>query len=1322
MLKYRIYIYFILFSFSGFSQLSSEYKNISNEIVIAAGCSPATSITNLNFNNVNARIETSGSLWFNSATSSASYEVPKGSGNTSLFAGGLWLGGQDVNGQLKLAAMTYHNGDDYWPGPLNKTTAEINAESCQKWDKFFPMGVNMVKKFVAWYDCKNTPGCDLAADFPGYQIPRAIIEWPAHGDISIGQDFYLAPFYDRNGDGIYNPTNDGDYPYYDFKGEIDCRKVRDIRLFGDTTYWWINNDKGSSHTESNGPPIGMEIRCQAFAFATNDEVNNMTFYNYQLVNRSTFTLKETYFGQWVDSDVGNSYDDYVGCDVARGLGYGYNADNYDEPGSGKLGYGLQPPAIGVDFFEGPYQDNDSMDNPLTTNIVQAIADKGIPYKGLGLGYGDGVIDNERFGMRKFVYYNIGGGPQGDPQTALDYYNYLRGIWRDATPMVYGGNGHVASGATGGPCNYMFPAGSDPLNWGTFGIPQTPSYWDEVTANNQPNGRRFIQSAGPFTLLPGAINDITVGVVWARATSGGPLASVEKVRIADDKAQALFDNCFKVLNGPDAPDLEIQELDKELIIYLKNPKSSSNYNEEYIEKDPFIAVPDSLIGTPNEWDVNYRFEGYQIYQVKNKEVSVSELSDPDVSRLVAQCDVKNGVSKLVNFTYDQSIGANVPQVMVDGEDKGIRHSFKVTKDYFAVGDDRLINHKKYYYIAIAYGYNNYKTYDQLDPLALDGQKKPYLPSRKSATGSVRIYSGIPHIPQPEAGGTIQNADYGDEPQIKRMEGKGNSGIALDIIEEDEATILANGRMATPTYKAGAGPISVKVIDPLSVPAGTFTVKLVNDTGVNAGTTNLAQAYWTITEDATGKTISADKTIDVENEQLILDWGISVSINNFADPGIDTSFGNGFITATMTFADSSKKWLTGLSDGEGATYTNWILAGNAQLSNDGNTPIDESAFSDFLNIDPGQYYEKALSGTWGPFRLTRFGEAHAPGYNSISAQLSLLEYLPNVDIVITDDKSKWTRCPVLETQNETALAEGGAKRLELRKAQSVNTDGVPDGTGTGMGWFPGYAIDVDKGVRLNMAFGEDSWLGGENGRDMIWNPTSTVNTGPFDSEIRWGGKHYIYVFRETSPEESGFASAPCPAYDGGAWLYSQLQTASTTSLRNAYRNCAWVGIPLLEEQEELLNNDVRIRLRVDKAYRAYDTQVNQNNTIPWYTFNTDGIATTIGDEIAAEDALKLVNVVPNPYYAYSDYEESKFDNIVKVTNLPEECTVSIYNLGGTLIRRYQKSDPSTSLDWDLQNNKGVPVAGGVYLIHVNVEGVGEKTLKLFTVLRPTDVSNF
>jgi hypothetical protein len=91
----------------------------------------------------------------------------------------------------------------------------------------------------------------------------------------------------------------------------------------------VFNDKGNIHTETGGDPIGMEIRAQAFAFATNDEINSMTFYNYEMINRSTQTLTETYFAVYVDSDIGCSEDDFVGCDVQRGLGYSYNGDAID---------------------------------------------------------------------------------------------------------------------------------------------------------------------------------------------------------------------------------------------------------------------------------------------------------------------------------------------------------------------------------------------------------------------------------------------------------------------------------------------------------------------------------------------------------------------------------------------------------------------------------------------------------------------------------------------------------------------------------------------------------------------------------------------------------------------------------------------------------------------------------------------------------------------------------------------------------------------------------------------------------------------------------
>ena len=143
-------------------------------------------------------------------------------------------------------------------------------------------------------------------------------------------------------------------------------------------------------------------------------------------------------------------------------------------------------------------------------------------------------------MRRFVYYNNSGNPVNGSQELLSISNYMNGIWKNGQTMGYGGDGTTELEI---PAQYMFPGDTDPNNWGTEGIATEP--WDEFTENNPFGDRRFIQSAGPFTLEPGDYNNITMGVVWARGTNSDPLENVQLMRQADDKAQALFDNCSRL---------------------------------------------------------------------------------------------------------------------------------------------------------------------------------------------------------------------------------------------------------------------------------------------------------------------------------------------------------------------------------------------------------------------------------------------------------------------------------------------------------------------------------------------------------------------------------------------------------------------------------------------------------------------------------------------------------------------------------------------------------------------------------------------------------
>lgn len=1341
MKSFLTFIAFII-CLSCFSQpYQGSEKKTKTPISKAAGCTPPNYSTYMQMNNVKMVVHTAGNLWQIPSQNYSYYEVPKNSGIMCLFTGSLWLGGTDLSGQLKLAALRYREGQDYWTGPLTQTFAEITPEECQKFDKHFISTQDEIRQFRAWYIAGENDALNGTSTqsklFPNYSVPDIVKTWPAHGDVSAGQDYYLAPFFDKDEDGTYD-WESGDYPWYDLDRTKQCGVDRRVSLYGDLNYWWVMNDKGNIHTETASQPIGMEIRAQAFTFSSNDEINNMTFYNYELINRGSQTLQNTYFGSFTDGALGDPYDDFVGCDVNRGLGYYYNGNNYDADNSGFKGYGFNPPAVGVDFFEGPFQDNDGIDNAFGIGANEALN---------GIGYGDGIVDNERFGMRRFLYYsnstNGANASQTDPINAIDYYNYLRGYWKDGSKFVYGGSGHFSDPAANVsvPCEFMFPGDTDPLGWGTSGSPQLP--WTEQSAGNVPNDRRFVQSAGPFVLKPGAVNNITVGVVWARSLDGDPFASVEVLRRADDKAQALFENCFRVLDAPHAPELEIQELENGLVLTLSNLPNSNNYNELYEEIDPLI-----FSAQPNV-DKKYRFQGYQIYQVKNKSVSASELEDASKARIVAQCDLKDDIGSLINFEFDAQLQASFPVKKVIAKNEGINHSFLLEEDMFASGDRRLINFKTYHYIAIAYAHNNYTQYNPTDPQLLEGQKKRYLPSRKAAFGEIKSVEGTPHNPMPERDGTYQYSNYGFTPQITRLDGVGNGNRALDLTNESVDFIVNNGEYLTPTYKENYGPLNIKVIDPLNVSEGYFELKFRNYIP-QSNSNEIDSAQWTIYRfqsfgGSFVDSINSERGIQVNNEQLIPEWGISVQINqsNYfyednSGPVVDKF--SLPISSEMIFSDSSKRWLSFIEDQDGFSPFNWIGAGtftpDVALCAGSPQPID-CQYADFG--DNIKRYGSVLNGGFAPHKLVRYKPNYMPlAYHPSSvSQISSsrtnasISYLPSVDIVLSSDKSKWTRCPVIELGSVKELNIGGAERGMRRKSLSVDKNGNPDNTGSGMGWFPGYAIDLETGVRLHMAFGENSFLIADNGGDMKWNPNARLVSSGGDLVL--GGQHAIWVFgSKTKSLHDYFTLVDIPIYNPSIeestnFLDQQFlileSTTSSTSQRvnaskNIYYNLMWVANPILSSGGRLLSTDVKIKLRVDKEYKNY-TASGLNSGRPMYGWSMSNSTTVVRSVDALAEALQLINVVPNPYYAFSEYENNRIDNRIKITNLPEKCTVKIYNAQGKLVKTFKKDSPITSLDWILVNEKNIPISSGVYLIHVNVPDVGDRTLKAFIAMRQVDL---
>jgi hypothetical protein len=1282
----------------------------------AADCVQGSSRFDMDVNNVRATLLGHGDVWWD--LSQGRYIVPKvekGTGAkevSSIYAGAVWLGGRDISGNLKVACQTYRNGTktDFWPGPLKEGVGTTDKQTCDNWDKHFVVISKDIDSTIKLYRAAKAVGGQVDCGL----VPESLKGWPAQGNpyfFDVNRFVLpktkqgLARFHDEDGDTNYDPCK-GDYPIIEVDGCKDITAVPDQMIF------WIYNDNGGPHTQSEkSTAIQMEVQVQAFAYQTTDELNDMTFQRYKLINRAVTDIDSTYFAMWVDPDLGCYTDDYVGCDTSRNLMYVYNQDAVDGTtgavcDQGQNTYGDKVPILGVDYFRGPKNEF-----------------------------------NKEIGMSAFTYY-LGQGTcsplagMTDPNTAVEYYNYLTGRWRDGTPFTIGGSAYEPGSRRF--LKYAFPD-----------APNNNNGWSMCTASLPCGDRRTIQASGPFKLKPGAVNELIIGVPWV-ADQPYPCPDIRRLQEADDIAQALFDNCFKIFDGPDAPDVNFVELDREIVAVLTNAPESNNVNEVYTEKGLKIPAgnPDSL----------YRFQGYKIYQLKD--ANVGDLEDVSKARLIGQVDLRDSIGEIFNWTRVEDPnfkGRNVyvPEMKVKAENNGIRHTFKITEDKFSKTDDKkLVNHKKYYFVAVAYGYNNYEKFDEKRE---KGQREPYVIGRRNRGDKNRGNKPYEVIPRPITDVKLLSG-YGDGPVITRLDGIGTGTNFLDISDETRDKIISRSFDGTIVYKPGRGPIAIKIYNPLEVVDGIYNLSYKDSN--QADDILDKKARWELKNLSTNKIVASDRTIDQLNEQIIAEFGFSVTIGQVEDAGtIPTGDKtNGAIGSEVVYADNTKPWLTATQDDAfGLANFNYIKNG-----------LNEVDF----NLDPKQSLSK-VSDIFKPYYLCDYVyrspanseiPTFSPAWQNVNAgsvrstNTNGLYNLNNVDIVLTKDKSKWSRCVVVETTNPyfydeaegKALGlttEGNATMFDARKKASVGKDAdanglpKPDGDGTGMGWFPGYAIDVESGKRLNIFFGEATIFDPDIGtylpeskganRDMMWNPTQQVGLQTQFPNLAYsaflGGQQFVYV---TNTEYDS-----CKTYRTGFAGQSFRKPAPL-------RTITWASMPyllpnakMLPYKDGLIPNDAIIKLRVNNPY-ATTKGKGTNGNHPAYSFELKSKQSIAQTAAGVDSSLNLINIVPNPYYGYSTYEVTEFTTTVQFTNLPNKSTITIYTLDGRFIRQFKRDErgtpvPPASLqgirtkqpldftEWDLKNEKGIPVASGVYLIHVD-SPLGSRTLKFFLINRAFDPS--
>ncbi|MCI4668334.1 MAG: T9SS type A sorting domain-containing protein [Bacteroidia bacterium] len=411
----------------------------------------------LDSNDVSIRINPAGTISWD-LVGFPGCEIPKGSGSHCLFAGELWMGAIDDGGSLRVSAQTYRqSGVDFDAGPIAKTySTAYDSIYNRVWE------VSMTEIIQH----QNLVGS------PNYVVPEAIENWPAFGDTLNGMTYELAPFFDVDNNGLYEPAK-GDYP----------------SIKGDKAVFFMFNDLRNPNTETLGMSLGAEIKGLVYQFdqATGDPLDQTVFFSYSISNKSNSPWNDYYASLWLDVDLGSFNDDMVGTDSLRNTVFAYNGDN-DDAGTG--GYGINPPAIGLSYLN---QD---------------------------LAYSIKYVNNFS--------------PSGNPQSPQDYYNYLRGRWKDSTSLTFGGNGY------GGniPTRYIFP-----------GNVTDSSQWSEISSGNFPADTRVMGSVGPFTILPGESLCMDMALVFARGDTTDHLENVLLLGDRIDEVINFFGEQSSLCNFP-----------------------------------------------------------------------------------------------------------------------------------------------------------------------------------------------------------------------------------------------------------------------------------------------------------------------------------------------------------------------------------------------------------------------------------------------------------------------------------------------------------------------------------------------------------------------------------------------------------------------------------------------------------------------------------------------------------------------------------------------------------------------------------------------------
>ena len=286
----------------------------------------SSSFTFLDYGGVRARVYSNGELFQDKSNFAADYEVPKNSGNSTIYASAFWMSSK--NASYNAAAYESFGNDGFFTtGPVDIVN-QMNDTSAQ-FQRLWKIEQATINNHIQYWNSST------------YTAPAEILDWPGNGNGNTAKT--LAPFKDLDNDSIYEPL-DGEYPI--IKGD------QAVFLIFNT---YKNSRDTINYSYGTQRIMRIEGHVMLYAYATNNQaVLNSVFVNVKLFNRSNSSAddySDFRFSVYTDIDLGNPTDDYIGTDTSRNLFYAYNGDQFDESFGGNPGYGNNLATQAVKFLD-----------------------------------------------------------------------------------------------------------------------------------------------------------------------------------------------------------------------------------------------------------------------------------------------------------------------------------------------------------------------------------------------------------------------------------------------------------------------------------------------------------------------------------------------------------------------------------------------------------------------------------------------------------------------------------------------------------------------------------------------------------------------------------------------------------------------------------------------------------------------------------------------------------------------------------------------------------------------------------------------------------